>query len=743
MAFKVGNLLVTFQADIKNFLTGVARVQRRTERMGRRVASVGQRITTGLSIPLGLAAVAVTRLATTFDEEMTKIETLVGVAADQVAEWRDELLRIAPAVGRGPGELAQALFVVTSAGERTARALNIVELAAKASAVGLGDTATVARAATAIMNVYGKRGMTAARAMDILTAIVREGNLEAASLAGVLGRVISITENLGISFEDAGAFIATFTRAGVTADEAVTGLRSALMLIMKPGKEAEDTLRAYGLSMERVRNIAAGPGGLVAALGAVMTALEGDKTAIARVFPNFRALPGVLSVAVSQAEAYAEVSDNIAHSTGILDEAFERVSETAAFKFRRALAGLQVAGIQLGSVVLPTVVKLTEAVTSLVTAFTGLPRWVKVATVALAGFLAVLGPILMAIGNLILAWSALQAAFIAIAGPVGLAIAALAALAAAAIQVARHWDWVKQQILLALTALVDKITEVLRGMATLPDMFGGGIARAALPAFAKLNQSLLRAVNNAASLDSGLAGVAESAGAAARAVGGIVPPSVIPTELDIDTTGATEVANELERAATNAEHAVRVFAESEIPVGFGMTAVADNISAMIGTAESAVTDLGEGLEEQAESISKRMAIEGKYIGENLVLGIVSGTTAMEDILKAAFQAIVRVALAQITGGLSIFSPSRVMQKLGEMTGRGFALGLSGEVPTVAYAAGQLGRGALAGAAPAGFTMNVDTRGLRRAMTPREAALQREAIDLFVETYKNAKNMGAL
>jgi TP901 family phage tail tape measure protein len=89
----------------------------------------------------------------------------------------------------------------------------------------MGETADVARAVIAAMNAYGKENITAAHAMDVLHTAVVEGGAEADQFANTLGRVIAPAKLAGVSFEEVAASVATFTRLGVGADEAVTALR--------------------------------------------------------------------------------------------------------------------------------------------------------------------------------------------------------------------------------------------------------------------------------------------------------------------------------------------------------------------------------------------------------------------------------------------------------------------------------------------------------------------------------------
>jgi TP901 family phage tail tape measure protein len=184
---------------------------------------------------------------------MTRVETLAGVNRKMVQSWEDDIKQMAGAMGKAPEELAHGMLVVTSAGERGANALSILEESAKASAIGLGDTGVVARAVTAAMQAYGAKNLDAAKAVRTLIATVVEGNVEADELAGTLGRVIGIASQVGVSFQEVGAFMATFTRLGVDAAEATTALRGMLGTLMNPSQAAREQLMALGLSIDQLR----------------------------------------------------------------------------------------------------------------------------------------------------------------------------------------------------------------------------------------------------------------------------------------------------------------------------------------------------------------------------------------------------------------------------------------------------------------------------------------------------------
>ena len=136
----IGEAFVDIRANFGRFqndLRGAqAKVGKSFGTIGRSFQTAGRSLTLGLTLPLVAAATAVIKLGVDFEREMTKIQTLVGIAAADVDMMGESVLELAKDTARGPQELAKALFVVTSAGARGAVAMEILEQAAKASAIG-------------------------------------------------------------------------------------------------------------------------------------------------------------------------------------------------------------------------------------------------------------------------------------------------------------------------------------------------------------------------------------------------------------------------------------------------------------------------------------------------------------------------------------------------------------------------------------------------------------------------------
>lgn len=370
------------------------------QQFGTTAQRVGRNLSLYLGAPLLAIGAKVTMVGKTFETEMTKINTLVGIAEGELSGMEERILSVSRSTGRGATELARALFTVTSAGARGATALDILETSAKASAIGLGETQTIAQATTAVLQAYGEENLSAARAIDILASTVRAGNLEASSLAPTLGRVVGLAAQLGVSFEELGANIATFTRLGVNAEEAVTALRGLLNSLISPSSEGAKVLEELGLSFgylrERVRDQ-----GLADTMIFLLQNLEGQDEALAKVVPNVRALSNVLGTAGVQAESYAEILTDVEEGHGIVNEGFETVGKTAEQQWNQAKAALEAASISLRDSTLPVMVELATVIEEVAGWFSTLDEETQSNIVRFGLFAIAAGPVVMVFGKLV------------------------------------------------------------------------------------------------------------------------------------------------------------------------------------------------------------------------------------------------------------------------------------------------------------------------------------------------------
>ena len=350
---------------------------------------------------LAIGAASLTAFAQ-FEASMKKIEALVGVSAGAVDQFADAVKRVSRETGRGPQELADAMFFVASAGLRGAAAMDVMEASAKGAAVGLGQTKVVADAATSAVNAYGVENLNGGAAVDVLTAAVREGKVEADRLAPAIGKAIPVASAMGIQFHEVAAAIAAMTRTGTDARTSAIQLRQIMQSILDPSRQTEAALRGMGIAQGELAAQARSDG-LLSVLKRLRDLSIDNAEAFADVFPNIRALAGAMDITGENLQENEAIFASLANSAGDTDRAFQKVSETAKFKFDKAMAGMKTSFIELGESMTPLLVAITKLLDALsaVFRFFGKNKEISMMALSFGALAAATGVYLMVLGRVV------------------------------------------------------------------------------------------------------------------------------------------------------------------------------------------------------------------------------------------------------------------------------------------------------------------------------------------------------
>ena len=441
------NLRINITGDSSKLKNSLSSASGKLQAFGGKMQSVGKSMTTSLTLPLVAVGAAAVKMAFDFDKSMTSIQALVGVSADKVAEMGEAAKKMAVDTGKSGNEAAEALFFITSAGLRGSAAMDVLEMSLKAAAVGLGETKTIADLSTSAMNAYGTENLSASGATDILTAAVREGKLEASALAGAMGGVIPLASNMGISFDQVGAAMAAMSKTGTDAATGATQLTAILATLKKPTSEAEAAFASMGMSTQSVQQ-SLSEQGLLSTLEMLQSGLKQTGQDTTAIFPNIRALKGVLDLTGAGLEDNRKVFDALTNSMGATNKAFEKTSQSASFKMTQGLNAMKSSLMDVGTVILdavaPAVEKIGKFFTDLSDKFKNLSPETQKTILAFAGIVAAAGPLLVVIGTLITLAPAIGAAFTLMMGPVGLIIAGLTAIA---VIIYKNWAGIKAALI--------------------------------------------------------------------------------------------------------------------------------------------------------------------------------------------------------------------------------------------------------------------------------------------------------
>ena len=424
MAGKLGNLIIGIGLDLKGLSKDLNRVSYKLNRQASKLKSAGATMSSAITLPLLAIGATGIKMSLDLEKSLNKITNLVGVSSGDLAKYKKDLVIISNETGKSQTELAKALFDLTSAGLSGDKALAALRKSAKASAIGLGETQVVASAVSSAMNAYESSSLSAAKATEVLAATVRYGKLSAEELAPAIGQVLPIASAMGVTFDEVGANIATFTRLGIDSKQAATALKSLLSGFSgAAGKKAADALDSIGLSMDGVRKKIR-EDGLLATLEMLNEKTGGNVETLSAIIPNIRAFSNVLGTVGAQGDTYREVLDGIAKSQTLVDDGFEKIKKSAGFKLNSAINELKNVGIQIGDILLPFVIKFAKSLSNLVKKFNDLSTPIKSTIVLIGLIVSAIGPLLLIVGTLLSSFAAITTTLSISATAIGSFIAA-------------------------------------------------------------------------------------------------------------------------------------------------------------------------------------------------------------------------------------------------------------------------------------------------------------------------------
>ena len=302
-----------------------------------------------------------------FASAMELIKTQAGGTQAEVDNMTQAILKLAPAVGSTPEQLAAGLYHIESAGLSGAKALDVLTTSAKLAKVGQADLEATTNALIAAVN-SGVKGITdTTQAAGVLNSVIGSGNMRMEDLNAALGTgILSSAKIFGVSIQSVGGALAAMTNQGIPAIDAANEIRSAMRLMAAPTSAAAKELKGIGLSTSALALDMRGPQGILGAVidlkahmdkaglsavqqGQLLTAAFGGKQS-----------QGILTM-VTGLDKLQTATDKVAAGAGQFGAAWASTEETAQAKFDRFKAAMSTVMIDLGNAVLPIFTDLATA----------------------------------------------------------------------------------------------------------------------------------------------------------------------------------------------------------------------------------------------------------------------------------------------------------------------------------------------------------------------------------------------
>jgi len=289
------------------------------------------------------------RLSREFAEAMGDVAAIADDAAFNIGDMGEKVRELAIASGQLDTVVARGLYQVISAGAQEAsKAIEQLEAAQALAVAGSATTSQSVNLLTSALNAYRTEALDATLVTDKLFRAVVLGKTTVPELAQSMGRVLPVANNLGISLDEVTAAVVSLTRSGLSTREANTAVRQGLLSILNVSKDAEAVLEATGLAFDEAT---LREKGFLGILLDVNEAIGQNTTATRALFPNVRALTGILSLLNDEGVLFGDVLRDIESAGGDVQRAFLERLEQPGVRLGFVFNAINVGLSQLGDTI--------------------------------------------------------------------------------------------------------------------------------------------------------------------------------------------------------------------------------------------------------------------------------------------------------------------------------------------------------------------------------------------------------
>lgn len=396
--------------------------------LGGSISSVGDTMTktiTGPIAALGGASIAGFKAVDAGYDEMIKKTGATGDAAEELRGIMENLATSIPTdfetAGNAVGEVATRFGVTgDELEELSGKFIKFADL-------NNTDVATSVDQVQKAISAYGLETKDAGALLDRLNKTSQDTGVGVDKLAeGLVSNGTSFQE-MGLSIDQAVAFMGQLEKSGANSETVLNGMRKALKNATKEGKPLDQALSEL---QDTIQNGTGSVDGLTAAYD--MFGKSGDQIygAIKNGTLDFQAL----------SQAATDASGNI-------EDTFKE-TEDPIKQFQTTLNLLKITLAEVAQPLLeiltPAIQKLAGFIQMLKEKWEALTPEQQAMVEKILLIVAAIGPLLAIIGKIVTLIGALTAAIGMIATPIGLVIVAIGALIAAGVLLYKHWDEVKE-----------------------------------------------------------------------------------------------------------------------------------------------------------------------------------------------------------------------------------------------------------------------------------------------------------
>ena len=382
---------------------------------GERMNALGNTMTSRVTAPILAGFGAATKAAADFHSQVGAFGPLLSGGKPITNEIRQEMNQLGSAsrrmaidYGASTSEINQGMAELIRTGYSSQQVLGMLPNILNASIASGDKFADVMSVSSQVLSQFNLRGKTyeetlrnSTRVTDSLTYIANATSAGFADLGEGMSYVGPVAHSLNMSVEETASILGILSDNGIQASKGGTALRGALSRLLKPSKQNRKAFAAMGVAVEDFKKGTIKLPDIIDTIKKNTAGWTDEQRAAALAMAFGTEAQTAMNALVMQGgDALRNMTKEAEGAKGATEAIAQSMKELPEFKFKQATAQLKDLGIEIGSKLLPHVLKIVEGIRAWIMAFESLSPATQNAIIKAGLFLAALGPVLKILGNL-------------------------------------------------------------------------------------------------------------------------------------------------------------------------------------------------------------------------------------------------------------------------------------------------------------------------------------------------------
>jgi TP901 family phage tail tape measure protein len=384
---------------------------------GKNTQWAGRQLTVGLTVPLTMFGAAAGKAFREADQELVRLTKVYGgLAATSSADLkaiREEVVQTAKALSQTMGASFKDTIAlgadIAATGKTGNDLLKAIEETTRLSILGEVDRQDAMKATLSIQTAFKQNTEELAESINFLNAVENQTSTTLNDLVEAIPKAGPVIQQLGGSIEDLALYMTAMREGGINASEGANALKSGLASLINPTKQTVGMMSDFGIDV--LGMVAKNTGNTTGMLTDLQTALNkldplSKARALEQMFGKFQfaRMSALLNNLGKEGSQTLQVMDLMKASTsdlaGIAERELGMITESASGKFRKAMESFKAELADIGENFLGVATKLINGASKILEFFSNLPDPIKKAVTFMAGFTALVGPLIMLTGVL-------------------------------------------------------------------------------------------------------------------------------------------------------------------------------------------------------------------------------------------------------------------------------------------------------------------------------------------------------